>query len=85
MPVAGPDRRFVAMPAYLGGCFDICGQKWYGSNAENKKVGLPRSVLMLTLNDKSTGEPLAYMSANLISAARTGAVPAVGARYFAQK
>ena len=27
MPVAGPDRRFVAMPAYLGGRFDICGQK----------------------------------------------------------
>lgn len=26
MPVAGPDRRFVAMPAYLGGRFDICGQ-----------------------------------------------------------
>ena len=85
MPVAGPDRRFVAMPAYLGGRFDICGQKWYGSNAANKKHGLPRSVLMLTLNNKETGEPLCYMSANLISAARTGAVPAVGARYLARK
>src|SRR5512139_3649250 len=31
MPVAGPDRRFVAMPAYLGGRFDVCGNKWYGS------------------------------------------------------
>ena len=51
MPVAGPDRRFVAMPAYLGGRFDICGQKWYGSNAANKKKGLPRSVLMVTLNN----------------------------------
>jgi ornithine cyclodeaminase/alanine dehydrogenase-like protein (mu-crystallin family) len=85
MPVAGPDRRFVAMPAYLGGRFNICGQKWYGSNAANKDKGLPRSVLMLTLNDKDSGEPLAYMSANLISAARTGAVPAVGARYLARK
>ena len=85
MPVAGPDRRFVAMPAYLGGRFDICGQKWYGSNAANKKKGLPRSVLMVTLNDKDTGEPICYMSANLISAARTGAVPAVGARYLARK
>lgn len=65
MPVAGPDRRFVAMPAYLGGRFDICGQKWYGSNAANKKKGLPRSVLMVTLNNKDTGEPIAYMSANL--------------------
>lgn len=85
MPVAGPDRRFVAMPAYLGGRFDICGQKWYGSNAANKDKGLPRSVLTVTLNDKDTGEPLCFMSANLISAARTGAVPAVGARYLARK
>ena len=85
MPVAGPDRRFVAMPAYLGGRFDICGQKWYGSNAANKKKGLPRSVLMVTLNNKDTGEPIAYMSANLLSAARTGAVPGVAARYLARK
>ena len=85
MPVAGPDRRFVAMPAYLGGRFDICGQKWYGSNAANKQKGLPRSVLMLTLTNKDTGEPLAYMSANLISASRTGAVPAVGAKYLARQ
>ncbi len=85
MPVAGPDRRFVAMPAYLGGRFNICGQKWYGSNAANKEKGLPRSVLMVTLNDKDTGEPICYMSGNLISASRTGAVPAVGARYLAGK
>ena len=85
MPVAGPDRRFVAMPAYLGGRFNVCGQKWYGSNAANKKNGLPRSVLTVILNDKETGEPLCFMSANLLSAARTGAVPAVGARYLARK
>lgn len=77
MPLAGPDRRFVAMPAYLGGRFDVCGCKWYGSNAANKDKDLPRSVLTLTLNDKDTGEPLAFMSANLLSAARTGAVPGV--------
>ena len=33
MPVDGPDRRFMAMPAYLGGEFDMAGVKWYGSNA----------------------------------------------------
>ncbi len=85
MPVAGPDRRFVAMPAYLGGRFDICGNKWYGSNAANPQKGLPRSVLTVTLNDKDTGEPLAFMSANLLSAARTGAVPGVAARHLARK
>lgn len=85
MPVAGPDRRFMAMPAYLGGRFDVCGNKWYGSNAANPKKGLPRSVLTVTLNDKDTGEPLAFMSANLLSAARTGAVPGVAARHLARK
>ena len=85
MPVAGPDRRFVAMPAYLGGRFDVCGNKWYGSNAANPSKGLPRSVLTVTLNNKDTGEPLAFMSANLLSAARTGAVPGVAARHLARK
>lgn len=85
MPVAGPDRRFVAMPAYLGGRFDVCGNKWYGSNAANPQKGLPRSVLTVTLNDKDTGEPLAFMSANLLSAARTGAVPGVATRHLARK
>lgn len=82
MPVAGPDRRFVAMPAYLGGRFNVCGNKWYGSNAANPEQGLPRSVLTLMLNDKETGEPLCLMSANLLSAARTAAVPAVASRYL---
>ena len=81
MPVAGPDRRFVAMPGYLGGRFDVCGLKWYGSNQANPKRGLPRSVLTVQLNDKETGEPLCLMSANLLSSARTGGVPAVAARY----
>ena len=85
MPVDGPDRRFMAMPAYLGGKFDMAGMKWYGSNVNNKEKGLPRSILMLTLNDKDTGAPLAYMSANILSAYRTGAVPGVGFKYFARE
>lgn len=85
MPVDGPDRRFMAMPAYLGGKFDMAGMKWYGSNVNNKEKGLPRSILMLTLNDKDTGAPLAYMSANILSAYRTGAVPGVGFKYLAKE
>ena len=85
MPVDGPDRRFMAMPAYLGGKFDMAGVKWYGSNVENKKKGLPRSILMLILNDKDTGAPLAFMSANILSAYRTGAVPGVGFKCFAKE
>lgn len=85
MPVDGPDRRFMAMPAYLGGKFNMAGMKWYGSNVANKEKGLPRSILMLTLNDKDTGAPLAYMSANILSAYRTGAVPGVGFKTFARE
>jgi ornithine cyclodeaminase/alanine dehydrogenase-like protein (mu-crystallin family) len=84
MPTAGPDRRFVAMPGYLGGRFDVCGNKWYGSNHANAARALPRSVLTLILNDKETGEPLCLMSANLISSARTGAIPGVAVRHLAR-
>ncbi|QLF93408.1 ornithine cyclodeaminase [Pseudomonas sp. ABC1] len=85
MPRPTADRRMMAMPAYLGGNFHTAGVKWYGSNIANRERGLPRSVLMFTLSDADTGAPLAYMSANLLSAYRTGAVPGVGARYLARK
>ncbi len=81
----GDDRRFMAMPAYIGGSFDLMGMKWYGSNIANREKGLPRSILTVMLNDKDTGAPLALMSANLLSAYRTGAIPGVGAKYLAKK
>ena len=40
MPKAGPDRRYMVMPAYLGGRFHVTGQKWYGSNVENIKINI---------------------------------------------
>jgi ornithine cyclodeaminase len=85
MPLAGPDRRYMAMPAYLGGRFNICGVKWYGSNVVNPGRGYPRSILMFCLNDADTGEPKAIMSANLLSAMRTGSVPGVATKYLARK
>lgn len=84
MPKPTTDRRFMAMPAYLGGSFRTAGMKWYGSNVENRERGLPRSILTFILNDADTGAPLAMMSANLLSAYRTGAVPGVGARHLAR-
>ncbi|MDJ0348349.1 tyramine oxidase subunit B [Cryobacterium sp. PH29-G1] len=84
MPLPTTDRRFMAMPAYLGGRFGTTGMKWYGSNIANRDRGLPRSILMFILNDTETGAPLALMSANLLSAYRTGSVPGVGARHLAR-
>ena len=83
MPADGPDRRFMAMPAYLGGRFNATGVKWYGSNVDNRATGLPRSIHLFILNDTVTGAPKAIMSANLLSAYRTGAVPGVGVKHLA--
>ena len=30
MPKNADDRRFMAMPAYLGGRYQMAGMKWYG-------------------------------------------------------
>ena len=85
MPKSGPDRRFMAMPAYVGGATDMAGMKWYGSNVENREKGLPRSILMVMLNDKDTGAPKALMSANLLSAYRTSGIPGAGVKNLALK
>src|SRR5690625_2043676 len=85
MPVAGPDRRFMSLISYLGGRFDVMGNKWYGSNIENQKKNLPRSIHTFTLNDKDTGAPLSIMAGNLVSSMRTGAIPGVVAKHLAKK
>ena len=82
MPIAKPDYRFMAMPAYLGGKFHSFGIKTYGSNPDNKEKGLPRSILMMSLMNPETGAPVAYMSANILSAMRTGAVTGLGCKHF---
>jgi len=85
MPVAGPDRRFCAMIAYLGGDYNLCGQKWYGSNVANRDRGLPRSIHSIILNDPDNVKPLAFMSGNLLSQMRTGAVPGIASKYLAKE
>lgn len=82
MPLHEPDKRMMAMPAYLGGKYHLYGCKTYGSNPHNPEVGLPRSILMMQLLDASTGAPMAYMSANILSAMRTGAVSGLGAKWL---
>ena len=85
MPLHAPDYRFMAMPAYLGGRFHMVGVKTYGSHNSNKQKGLPRSILMMTLMDVDTGVPVAYMSANILSAMRTAATAGIGVKYLSKK
>jgi ornithine cyclodeaminase len=84
MPAWGPDKRICAMPAYVGGIFNMSGVKWYGSNRMNpQERRVPRSVHLIVLNEPETGIPIAVMEGGLISAMRTGACAGAGAEYLA--
>jgi 2,3-diaminopropionate biosynthesis protein SbnB len=77
--------RGNAMPAYVGGDYDVFGIKWIAGFPQNPtKFGLPRGTGLFILNDSWNGLPLAVMDCTLLSAMRTGAVTGVGAKYLAR-
>jgi len=77
--------RGNAMPAYVGGDYDVFGIKWIAGFPNNPALhGLPRATGFFILNDAWTGIPLAVMDCTLLSAMRTGAVTGVGAKYLAR-
>ncbi|MFQ6042994.1 MAG: 2,3-diaminopropionate biosynthesis protein SbnB [Candidatus Poribacteria bacterium] len=76
-------NRIIAMPAYLGGDFQVAGIKWIGSFPSNHQLGLPRASAIIVLNDVETGFPIAILEGSQISAARTGAIAGISAKYLA--
>ena len=62
----------------------VSGVKVVGDFVANYAAGLPSELGLLTLYDPGTGIPLSIMDATLITACRTGAMTAVGARYLAR-
>lgn len=78
--------RGNAMPAYVGGQYDVFGIKWIAGFPKNPvNYGLPRGTGLFILNDAWKGVPLAVMDCTLLSAMRTGAVTGVGAKYLARQ
>src|SRR3954467_14536152 len=76
--------RIMAMPAYVGGEFDVAGLKWIPSVPDNPaRRGLPRANALVLLSDRETGLPLAVMDGTVVSAMRTGAVTGVAVRHLA--
>ncbi|MEA1963928.1 MAG: ornithine cyclodeaminase family protein, partial [Candidatus Aerophobetes bacterium] len=71
---------FHAMPAWMP-AQSVCGIKWVSSFPDNKeRFHLPRTTGLLILNDSESGFPLAIMDAVWITAKRTPAVTAIGAK-----
>jgi len=68
-------------------CFtpDIFGAKTLTLVPENRQKGLPSIDGLVILNHSETGEPLALLDAKGVTAWRTGATGALGAKYLSQK
>jgi len=58
--------------------------KWASIVAENSGRGLPNVTSLIILTELATGQPLAILDGNWITAARTAAMTAVAATYLAR-
>ena len=79
-----PDAFIHAMPAYIPS-MESAGIKWVSGFPENPNKGLPYISGLLVMNDADTGMPTAVMDCTWITAKRTGAATAVGAKHLARK
>ncbi|MBW2456140.1 MAG: ornithine cyclodeaminase family protein [Deltaproteobacteria bacterium] len=78
------DDAFIhAMPAYIPS-LQSAGVKWVSGFPQNQAVGLPYIHGLMILNDPETGIPRAVMDCTWITAMRTGAATAVGAKHLAR-
>lgn len=77
-----PNSRIIALPAYIGGDYNVAGIKWIASNPDNIKSGLPRASAVLILNDYDTGFPFALLESAQISASRTSISSVLAAEYM---
>lgn len=80
-----PLNRIIAMPAFVGGSFNIAGIKWIASFPDNLKNQLPRSHAVTILNDYQSGKPLAILSSSKLSGLRTAAISGYVIKRFANK
>jgi alanine dehydrogenase len=80
----GPSATAPDLPGPSATAPGVSGVKVVGDFVSNYAAGLPSELGLLTLYDPRTGVPLAIMDATLITACRTGAMTAVGARYLAR-
>ncbi|MDA4135223.1 MAG: ornithine cyclodeaminase family protein [Thaumarchaeota archaeon] len=78
------DSYVNSMPAYIGKD-NVAGVKIIGGFFANVGTKIPSIMGLIVLIDPVTGVPLAIMDGTYITALRTGASVAVGAKYLAKK
>lgn len=83
--LAMPDEngRALFMPVYLPNIQKV-GLKSVTIHQDNAGKGLPLIHAMVMVFDASTGEPLAVMDGEVITAMRTGAVSGLATKYLAR-
>jgi alanine dehydrogenase len=79
----GGKGHFNVLRGHLGPQ-GVSGVKVVGDFVDNYQRGLPSELALVTLYSPDTGMPLAIVDGTMITAARTGAVTALGARYLAR-
>jgi alanine dehydrogenase len=82
-PPNGGRGHFNILRAHLGPA-RVSGVKVVGDFVDNHLENLPSEMALITLYDPDTGVPLAIVDGTMITAARTGAVTALGAKYLAR-
>jgi 2,3-diaminopropionate biosynthesis protein SbnB len=77
-----PKNRIIAMPAFVGGQFNVSGIKWIASFPDNITKNIPRAHSVVVLNNADTGEPLSLINTALLSIIRTAGVSGLVLKHF---
>lgn len=75
-------NRIIAMPAFIGGNYNMAGIKWIASFPKNIDQDIPRAHSVTILNDGDTGIPVGIVNTPKISGLRTAAVTGTVIRKF---